>query len=238
MRYYSIQDSLDKKILGHNPQVKDVIYHCDVWEDPMFIDKFHFEKIDIEPIVANPLLHSKSNLTDLISTNSVIGFSFTKLISSKFKNLLESKRKTRLQFFQCSVYKDGIEHRDYWLLNVYDFNLDIIDFTQTKISVGVKKEGGGTERKSIEVQNVDEFVKVSKIHYDKMEVVTLDKIYINENVKEDFFFIKDGGKYVVSETFKKEIEDSGCTGIEFQPLELSINEWLQGGEREKVYGKA
>ena len=39
--------------------------------------------------------------------------------------------------------------------------------------------------------------------------------------------------------FKKEIEDAGCTGIEFQPIELSYNEWsAPGGEREKIYGKA
>ena len=38
---------------------------------------------------------------------------------------------------------------------------------------------------------------------------------------------------------KKEIEDAGCTGIEFQPIELSYNEWLMpGGEREKIYGKS
>ena len=45
-------------------------------------------------------------------------------------------------------------------------------------------------------------------------------------------------KYVVSEKLKKEIEEANCTGIEFQPVELSITEWLHGGEREKIYGKA
>jgi hypothetical protein len=37
---------------------------------------------------------------------------------------------------------------------------------------------------------------------------------------------------------KKVIEDSECIGIEFMPIEMKMTEWLQGGEREKIYGKA
>lgn len=44
--------------------------------------------------------------------------------------------------------------------------------------------------------------------------------------------------YIVSEKLKKEIEDTGCKGIEFMPIEMKMTDWLQGGEREKIYGKA
>lgn len=75
-----------------------------------------------------------------------------------------------------------------------------------------------------------------------METVTINNIYLNENVNEDFFmlnYVESGVKYIASEKLKKEIEEAGCTGIEFQPIELSINEWLMsGGEREKIYGKS
>ena len=71
-----------------------------------------------------------------------------------------------------------------------------------------------------------------------MEVVTINSIFLNERVNEDFFLLKNGVKYIVSEKLKQEIEDAGCTGIEFQPVEMSYNEWIApGGEREKVYGK-
>jgi hypothetical protein len=47
-----------------------------------------------------------------------------------------------------------------------------------------------------------------------------------------------GENFYVSEKLKQEIEDAGCTDIEFQPIELSYNEWVvSGGEREKIYGK-
>ncbi|MEH3112547.1 hypothetical protein [Pedobacter terrae] len=49
--------------------------------------------------------------------------------------------------------------------------------------------------------------------------------------------VEGGVKYIVSEQLKKEIEEPGCTGIEFMPTDLSLNEWLQGGARERIYGK-
>lgn len=75
-------------------------------------------------------------------------------------------------------------------------------------------------------------------HIEKIEVVTINSIFLNERVNEDFFLLKKGVKYIVSEKLKQEIEDAVCTVIEFQPVELSYNEWTApGGEREKVYGK-
>ena len=50
--------------------------------------------------------------------------------------------------------------------------------------------------------------------------------------------VDDGIQYLISDILKNEIEDAGCTGLEFQPLELSYNEWTApGGERDKLYGK-
>ena len=61
--------------MGSYPQVKKVIYNCDVDNDPLFIDKFYFQEIKIKPIVANPVLYSKSKLTDLIFIQDM-GFIF------------------------------------------------------------------------------------------------------------------------------------------------------------------
>jgi hypothetical protein len=85
---------------------------------------------------------------------------------------------------------------------------------------------------------MEEFLKLTEFHKQKMEIVSIENICLNADVKKDFFFIKTAGQYIVSEKLKQEIEDAGCTGIEFQPIELSFNEWtILGGEREKIYGK-
>lgn len=61
------------------------------------------------------------------------------------------------------------------------------------------------------------------------------------NVNQDFFVllhVEGVAKYIASEKLKNEIEHAGCTGIEFQSVELTLDEWLaQEGPREKIYGK-
>ncbi len=44
MKYFSINNSLNKKMLGHYPQVKDIKQNCDVWNELRFIEHIHFTK--------------------------------------------------------------------------------------------------------------------------------------------------------------------------------------------------
>ena len=85
-------------------------------------------------------------------------------------------------------------------------------------------------------------MELLNFYKERMEITSVNNIYLNDNINEDFFmlrYVEGGVKYIVSEKLKKEIEDAGCTGIEFQPVELSQNEWLMpNGEREKIYGKS
>lgn len=56
----------------------------------------------------------------------------------------------------------------------------------------------------------------------------------------DFFslrYAEDAHKGIISERLKNELLENKVSGIEFKPLELSLNEWLHCGEREKIYGK-
>ncbi len=238
MRFFYIRHSLDKKIIGHYPQIKKTIYSCHVWDNPLFIDRFHSEKITVKPIVANTVLHPKSKLTDIVN-NSDMGFTLKMLISGKLKAILEVKKTSGMQFFQSSVFKDGIEYEDYWILNPYEFNPEYIDYSKSKIIARIKKKEGGTEPKILDVSSREEFIKINEFHKAKMEIVSIENVCVYPHVDKDLFFINTGGRYVVSEKLKQEIEEACCVGIEFQPIELSFNEWLSdNGEREKKYDKA
>ncbi len=237
MQHYSIQPSLDTKIMGHYPQVKEVIYHCHIWDEPRFIGRFHFERIDIEPIVANPILHPKAHLTDLLSISSV-GFTFYLLISGKVKSILENQENNCIQFIQCSVFQNGIEFDDYWLLNIYEINNEFIDFSKSKISVDEKKEEGGrVKRQVLGIRSKHEFDELVKKHKEKLEVVSVDNIIIKEDVNANLFLLH-GLNFTVSEKLKQKLELADCTGFEFRPSEISFNEFLApDGERTKLYGK-
>lgn len=169
-----------------------------------------------------------------------VGFSFTLLVSGKLKSILEIQKDHGLQFIQCSIFQNGIEYEDYWLLNVFENNNDLIDFINSKISVNEKKVDGGTNKKTVlNITSQQEFDTLIEQHKEKLEVVNIDHPKLKDNITSNFFLLKKPTKYVVSETLKNKIEHQGCTGIEFMPIELSINEWLaEGGEREKMYGKA
>lgn len=238
MKFYSINNSLNQEILGNYPQVKSYTYHCDIWNDPKFIEQVLYTKVDFEAITANAILHSKSKLTDLISADG-IGFTLKPLVSKKLKNILENNRKTGLQFFKSSVIQNNNLNNNYWILNMYEVDMNLIDVPNSTIVQRIKKEEGGTALVDIKFDTLEGFI--SELDEKKLEgKLYFKNIIIKNNVEMDFFllrYVEGGAKYIVSEKLKKEIEEANCTGIEFQPIELSISEWLQGGEREKVYGK-
>ncbi|MDY7395725.1 hypothetical protein UMM65_10760 [Aureibaculum sp. 2210JD6-5] len=240
MNYYVIRHSLDPKIVGAHQQVEEAKYTCHVWDDPLFIDRLSFTKIDVEPKVANAILTKKSKLTDLISA-PIIGFNKKLLVSSKLKKILMKYRKTGVQFFRSGVFRDNIFYEEYWILNMYEINMDFIDFKKSSFVFRKRKPEGGTYLESVNVNSYDKFKKIlSKKNELKFTQFFVDEIRLADKIDQDFFVlnhVNGGVKYVVSEKLKQEIEEEGCTGIEFMPIELTLNEWLHN-ERGKIYGKA
>jgi hypothetical protein len=240
MNYYIIQESNNKKIIGHYPQTKSINYNCDIWDDPKFVEHVHFERVDFEPITANAILHPKSKQTDLIDANSAMGFSKKLLTSGKLKAILEKNRKDGMQFFKAPIIQNNTVVEDYWILNFYEFNNDYIDFLNSKILLEeITSESINSVYLSINSLK-DYELKIEELRDKKGFNLKIEKLLLSKDkINNDFFMIKYSfsGIYFVSEKLKKEIEDVGCTGIEFQPIELSLTEWLHGGQRERVYGK-
>lgn len=239
MEYFKINTSLNTKIMGKIPQSKEVVHHCNIWSEPKFIDKIWFEKVDFIPIVSNPILYPKAKLTDIIYPFGM-GSSLKILISGKLKTIIEKNRNHGLQFFQCSIFQNGIEYSDYWLLSVYEVDNHFIDFEKSIIFY--RKMNLEKIHEPIIFSGSEEKFN-SKIHEKEIhDELFIKNIFIKDTVCENFFLLRyvyGGVGYFVNEKLKKEIEDAGCTGIEFQPSELSYHEWVvSGGEREKIYGKS
>lgn len=239
MKYFKVQYSLNEKITGKLPQVKDVIYNSnDVFNDEKFIDNFYLKKAPQDVIVANPIIYSHSKKTDLIQVGGV-GFQSKYVVSTKLKELLISNKGINFQFFQCKIFHKNFEDIEYWLLNPYDVDNSQIDFENT--DVFLTENTIKTNKKEIKNQNeyIDFFLKVEKQGYPSG--VILENIKIKNENNLAFFVLKNiegGTGFIVSEKLKEKIETAGCSGLEFQPIELSYNEWVvSGGEREKTYGK-
>ncbi len=247
MKYYKINFTLSTKVRGNSDYIKDYKLKIPTnklfWEEPKFIGSVRNEKIDFEPYLLDVELFQNSKLNDLIMDGGPIS---TKLIiSGKLKSILEDYRKTGMQFFNINILRKNEIFNDYWILNMYEFNQEFIDFGNCKIIYRKKDDDFDVtfSAKNIEIEanNIKEFNEYIGKAKEKLETITVEKLVLN-NVNESYFILKNvngGIGYYVSEKLKQEIEDAGCTGIEFQPIELSYNEWTApGGEREKVYGKS
>ncbi|WP_027383093.1 hypothetical protein [Epilithonimonas caeni] len=242
MKCFFLKNTLDNRIKGQYPQIKDVRYYCHIWDTPNFMGNIHFKKFPDDVILATPILDKKSNLTDLIEIWHV-GFNLNLLLSGKLKNIIEKYiDKSKGEFISCPIIKEGIEYLDYWIFNGYGFNQEFIDFQNSLIKYEKHTDDFETTYETkmvfLSVENLKEFEKYIKVAQEKTELITIEKLILKENITPDFVMLRYvfSGLYLVSEKLKTEIESAGCTGIEFQPSHLSLNEWLHS-EREKVYGK-
>ena len=239
MKFFCLKESLNNKIVGIYPQVEDANYQCDIWTEPKFVDRVNFIKTDFVPLTATAILRERGKLTDLISAG-IVGFSLKLLMSGKLKKSIQAYRTSGLQFYQSAVLFDEGEVSDYWVLNPFEINMEFIDYSRSEI-FKMKNTFDKVER--LDIQSINDFIEQkSKIEFQGYPLsILIDKIKLVENIDQDFFTllnVEGGVKYIVSERLREHIELEGLTGIEFMPVELSLNEWHgKGGERERIYGK-
>ncbi len=240
MKYYSIENSLNEKLMGKIPQIKEFIYHCNVDTDPNSIDKFIFEKIEIQPILSNVVLYANAKQTDFINTYGHVGFGFGNLISDKFKQILENFNCYGFQFFKTYIVQKNQKVETYWQTNVYDFPYHCIDFKNTSFVLKDRDVNRNVITDIVYFNDFNEFnVFVNNLRYPKM--ISFKEVLFNVDVNLDFFSLKymeAAQNGIVSERLKNELEKYEITGIEFRPIETPLNDWYTpGGDREKIYGK-
>jgi hypothetical protein len=241
MKYYRILFTLNSKFYGSkNGYIKNYIHKSSVY-DPKYIGRIKNKKIEFEPYLLDIELFDNSKIADLIESGGQV--SNMLIVSRKLKEILEKNRKGGMQFFNINILHKKAIHNDYWILNMHEFNLEFINFEGCHIYHEKKcvdyDISFKTENIIVNLKSYAEFLAYREKTQEEMEIIKIEKLALS-GVNEDFFMLKyvNGGiGYYVSEKLKQEIEDSGCTGIEFMSAELSWTEWIQGGEREKIYGK-
>lgn len=240
MKYFSVQGSMNTKIIGKIPHTKEVLHNCDVWDEPMFIDRMFFRKIEGTPILSNAVLFPKAKLTDFILTYG-IGFGFgSMLISNKLKNILEKFNVFGLQYFKTFLIHNNEKIENYWQTHISNLAYDYIDFDKTIFLLKEYSLDGSVNIQELQIANLSEFLIITQ-NLVPPKMLFIKSFKFNKKMNLDYFalrYTEDCHYGIVSEKLKKEIENQCITGIEFRPIEVNINEWLAGGEREKIYGKS
>lgn len=239
MKYFAIESSLNEKIMGKIPQIKEFIHHCEISTTQNHIDNFVFKEIEVDPILSYVSLYASVKQTDIIDAYGHVGFDFSYIISNKFKTILDNFNCYGYQFFKTHVVYKNKKIENYWQIKKFDFPYHFIDFEKSNFILKDRDLNRNVISETIQFKNIDEFnLFTSKINYPKM--ISFKDVFFTEEMDLDFFslrYTEGGHKGIVSERLKNELEKNEISGIEFRPIEINLQEWLQGGERAKAYGK-
>lgn len=241
MKYYSIQNSWSKKLLGVHEPYKEFIDLGNV-NNPKHSGKHFLGKIDFTPEIPILVLKDKACLLDLMPHPSTIGFAGKLVISSKFKSILEKNNITDFQFFPIELRQKNKTIENYWLMHPCKEHLEEIDFKRSEIYIS----GAIRPIKKIDIKSLLHFKQMREElgtkGYQKRSIALLmiTNILIKQSCVKNILklnHVRGKGTFFVNEILKEYIENEECTGIEFILLEVSKEEFFkENGYRHKVYG--
>ena len=230
MKYYFIRHSTDLGEIGTFSQIQKAHYKP-INKGEQRISELFFTKSYKKVVTPVGVVHGKAKLTDLMSATGQ-GFTLGLLISDRLKEILEKYEPKYIEFFEASVLKRRKEFKNYWLVNGYNASLYCVDFNKTVFEY---KEFTNNVSNKVEVfcEDFQEFDKIHSKHLAEKNIlgaIKIKRLFVRTGFNDHFFMLRhvEGGLgFLVSEQVKKDIERFGCTGIRFQPTEISFSEWNQ-----------
>lgn len=216
MYYYRINESIALKAIGAFPQSQTANHFVHVNSPNHLRNKQIPLKLEVESVsIPQPILMKKAKRTDLIS---VVSISLKLVMSNRLKTILEANigKNDWVQFLPMTIV-DKEEIVDYWLMSVYQYSPENINFQQSEI--WLKKSV--TPIKQLFINTVEEFLTLNQeIKYP--ESLSINKLVFHTEINTHFFAlsrVSGGVGFYVSEKLKQEIEMAGCTGLSFEKVE-------------------
>ena len=205
------------KINSVNHQFETSEYPVPV-DNPYFFSNFFSQKVNLNIIkVPFPILKAKANRTDLLN-GTCNGQNARLLISDKLKAILEKYHHPGLQFIETHITHKGQIYNNYWFTNHFIFDTDKIDYDKSGIFLFNKLDFGFKFKLAFPNENAfQDYLK--KLEFPN--TVRIEKPVfktLNNNLL-ILYPVNGAVGYYVSEQLKKEIEDAGCTGIDFEEVE-------------------
>lgn len=223
MKYYKIEFSLDKKVIGDYPQIQKFKkgYNPNRQESCSQISRYYF---GIKPDVAvdfNCLeLSSKAKLTDYVSAsylNALTGL----LISRELYDYLLELRIPEHSFYQAYVYqKDVLITNNYVWIHFINSYPELIDYPKSEFFL----DHSEANYKEISVSSFTEYEKVqNKVRYK----VNAKKLVLKKELVSKFDVLRIGvvrSEIFITEAVKDEMIAKGFTGIVYEPADYLIVE--------------
>lgn len=212
MGYFRLKDSIDVGTIGATyPQSQEFKTLINV-NAPEFIWNTEVPLPD-NVYIPKLILDQKAKATDLISSSSIR----YPLVSQKLKDCISE--------LNCNKVK-------WWLTKLIVKNSEIDIFMISGITKGFEY----LDLDYSEIDLLEKFKFFKRLNFTKVEelenavkgvqypnTIAINKCSLKNTDNQDLIYIENvapsGGVYLFSERLKEKIVQSGCTGIEFEPLE-------------------
>jgi hypothetical protein len=219
--FYRVQNSLDNKVIGNvSQQFETADYSGGNIHSKLHLSNVFFKDEDLDKIIVPyPILKKGAKVTDLIG-GTCYGNQLRLLISNKLKNILEQADNPTLKFIKTYITHKNIIYPNYWFTHPLAFQMDLINYKLSDIHEFNVEDY--TYDKRIIINNFQDF-NANRANIKVPKGLTIKKLVLNYSVRDVLILerVKAGVSYYVSEKIKIEMENAGCTGIEFEPIEVA-----------------
>jgi hypothetical protein len=211
MRYYQIKYVLGEIVGRTFPQSQQVVSNIPISAPNHLFSSGR--KLEHNVYIPDSKIESNAKVTDLISSSPIV---LQLIISDKLKNLIQNSREDGLQFFPTKLIHKRKVVVNYWILNAFERDYHYINFEKSKILI---KNNIQNTSKAVDLKTLDSF-KMALMTIKYPEYLRIEKLYLIDGIKPDLLIIDRtiGMFFYFSEKLKIEIENAGCTGIEFLPI--------------------
>ena len=222
MTFYRIGHQIEKKLIGYFPQIQEGIVPTTV-HDPRYISYYMNRALSQDVLVPELILYKKAKLTDLLSA-SFMGLVTNLVVSLRLAGILQKANRFGIEFIDTKLhFQNGTEQEDVVIIHPYRYGYEFIDFQRSQITLG---RNGEEIVHFVSGAELDDRLKEDDVRVIKepngFRPVFITSLSLIENPEVDFFSLRNmrrgGVGFFVSERLKSEIEDHGCTGIEYEDL--------------------
>jgi hypothetical protein len=232
MKYYRVANAIEKKEIGHYPQVQNTTWDGNPYDKNSFGEQGLFSSVHNNPAIPTIEFYKSTKITSLINIIEISRMEYI-IVSESLLEFLKSNYTGSFQTWKIKAFRKE-EQYDYYIFFADYAKLDFINYEKSIFKLFKHDENYNRIDLNQEIKVIsDEDYMDKRRKYPQIGIekpfFEAEKIVVNSSkMNTDFLrctFNSMAG-YYVSEKLKTEMEKQGFTGIRFAELD-KINTFVR-----------
>ena len=229
MKYYRISYCIDKKIIGHNPQIQKTTWDGRPVDKGSFAMYLLFDPIPTHPAIPTLEFYKSAKTTSLIDIVEIDINKFL-IINELFLEFIKPFCNDSFHIWKIKATKKEVDYT-YYIFYLNEYKSDFINYEKSTFELFEKNYSTISLNQEIKVISDLDYLDKCREFIGLYGIPSIQptKIVLNTcNQKVDFFRCanNDMAGYYVSERLKQAILENGFTGIRFEEIEEIQNRVL------------